>query len=150
MRVAFAVVISQQLAQLHPPPTHPTQLQIQSQPKPIAIAKTYETLGRLGVNAFFGTGDPFVADSWLRAIKKAFNLLRNTDEEKFKYVVFLLKDEASYWWESMEQRYLDASLTWIDFQREFQERYYPKTFRDAKRREFTHLRQRNMTVPEFE
>ena len=41
-------------------------------------------------------------------------------------------------------------LTYTDFLREFRDRYMPEVYQDEKQREFLTLRQRTMTVAEYE
>ena len=129
----------------------------QATPQPQAVRRNavvkwnYKELRKLGATYFYGTVDLAEAESWLKRIKRVFNMMHCGDEEKFDYAVYLLQDDAYDWWETVPNS--DAQpqkLTWDNFQREFQDKYMPEIYRDEKQREFLNLKQGNMTVAEYE
>ena len=73
------------------------------------------------------------------------------EDRKLDLVTFMLQKGAEDWWRLIEHRSADVgSLTWADFKKSFQEKYYPKSFCDEKRKEFLNLVQGGMTVAEYE
>ena len=78
-------------------------------------------------------------------------MLRSTEEEQFDFVVSLLQGDAYDWWETVPNATVRPPvLTYNDFLREFRDRYMPEIYRDEKQREFFNLKQRTMTVAEYE
>ncbi|KAL0411109.1 UNVERIFIED_CONTAM: hypothetical protein Slati_3700600 [Sesamum latifolium] len=59
---------------------------------------------------------------------------------------------AERWWEKVsEEGYEPREITWAEFQKEFDDKYRPKMYRDKKRMEFLNLVQGdNQTVAEYE
>ena len=73
------------------------------------------------------------------------------EDRKLDLVTFMLQKGAEDWWRLIEHKSADVgSLTWADFKKSFQEKYYPKSFCDEKRKEFLNLVQGGMTVAEYE
>ena len=78
-------------------------------------------------------------------------MMRSTPDEQFDFVVSLLQGDAYDWWETVPGAMAQPpTLTYDDFLREFRDKYMPEVYRDKKQREFLNLRQRAMTVAEYE
>ena len=72
-------------------------------------------------------------------------------DEKYDFAVSLLQGDAYDWWEIVPGATVRPSvLTYADFIREFRDRYMPELYRDEKQRELLTLKQRTMTVAEYE
>ncbi|XP_031269763.1 uncharacterized protein LOC116128211 [Pistacia vera] len=111
---------------------------------------TIERAIKLGAEKFSGEGDPTVAEKWLRDTEKVFRVTDCTDEEKLKFVEFLLTEGADYWWQFTQRKYnCSTPPTWTDFKQEFLDRYQPSLYRENKKREFLMLTQGDMTVEEY-
>ena len=67
----------------------------------VPVKRNYKELRKLGESDFYGTVDPAKAESWLKRIKRVFNMMHCGDEEKFDYAVSLLQDDAYDWWETI-------------------------------------------------
>ncbi|KAL0291840.1 UNVERIFIED_CONTAM: Transposon Ty3-G Gag-Pol polyprotein [Sesamum radiatum] len=79
------------------------------------------------------------------------NLISCTPENRLKYVVSLFVGNALIWWRSVKRGYEPGEITWAEFQREFDDKYRPKMYRDKKKMEFLNLVQGdNQTVAEYE
>ena len=66
-------------------------------------------------------------------------------------IVTLLQGDAFDWWETVPNATVrPPMLTYTDFLREFRDRYIPEMYREEKMREFINLRQKSMTVAEYE
>ncbi|KAL0340320.1 UNVERIFIED_CONTAM: hypothetical protein Sradi_4548800 [Sesamum radiatum] len=79
------------------------------------------------------------------------NLVGCTPENQLKYIVSLFVGNALIWWRSLKRAYGPREITWAEFQREFDDKYRPKMYRDKKRMEFLNLVQGDeQTVAEYE
>ena len=64
---------------------------------------------------------------------------------------FLLQNGAEDWWHMEEsRRRTTGDMSWDEFKKAFFDKFYPRTFRDAKHNEFVRLTQGTMTVAEYE
>ncbi|KAL0308948.1 UNVERIFIED_CONTAM: Transposon Ty3-G Gag-Pol polyprotein [Sesamum radiatum] len=79
------------------------------------------------------------------------NLVDCTLENRLKYVASLFVGNALIWWWSVKRAYEPREITWVEFQRVFDDKYRPKMYRDKKRMEFLNLVQGDeQTVAEYE
>ena len=63
---------------------------------------------------------------------------------------YMLVDKADFWWESIKRVYDTKVMTWEEFDRIFLDKYFGEVAKHAKRMEFEHLIQGNMSVLEYE
>ena len=63
---------------------------------------------------------------------------------------YMLVDKADFWWESIKRVYDTEVMTWEEFDRIFLDKYFGEVAKHAKRMEFEHLIQGNMSVLEYE
>ena len=56
---------------------------------------------------------------------------------------------AKDWWEAIKRRH-STRVTWDQFRQAFTDRFYPRSYQDAKIEEFFKLEQRSLTVTEYE
>ncbi|KAL8113555.1 hypothetical protein AgCh_020762 [Apium graveolens] len=94
--------------------------------------------------------DPIKAQSWLRETKKASELAEVKDDKKAQYASYYVKDEASFWWESLKALLEGKDLTWEKFTEMFLEKYLPSYMQDQLEMKFLDLRQEDMSVAEYE
>ena len=73
-----------------------------------------------------------------------------TAEEKLECATSLLQDEAYQWWVSMTRTAPLESITWKFFSDEFKKHYVGRIYLANMRREFHNLRQRQMSVTEYQ
>ena len=52
---------------------------------------------------FEGIVDPTMAEEWVSIIEKIFKFAQIKDEEKVKYVVYMLRKDARIWWEVVKK-----------------------------------------------
>ena len=88
---------------------------------------------------FEGTVDPAVSKEWFSMIEKIFKFVRIEDEEKVKCVVYMLRRDARIWWEAVKNDRDVATMTWAEFLREFNSKYYSQAVINSKVAEFTRL-----------
>ena len=98
---------------------------------------------------FERTIDPVVAEEWVSIIEIIFEFVQIKDEEKVKCVVYMLRKDAKIWWEAVMKSRDVARLTWVEFLREFNSKYYSHAVINNKVAEFTRLQQENLSVLEY-
>ncbi|XP_049345463.1 uncharacterized protein LOC125809983 [Solanum verrucosum] len=105
----------------------------------------------MGGVEFEGTVDPTDAEQWLDRMERVFEQLECSDVAKFKYAISLLQKDAYDWWVSvLNAKVKPPILTWDDFLKEFRMKYVPPAYCDAKKKEVLNLRQRGMSIVEYE
>ncbi|KAL2252728.1 UNVERIFIED_CONTAM: hypothetical protein Sindi_0067500 [Sesamum indicum] len=122
-------------------------------PAPVVptIDRNYERIRKMGATEFEGTLDPEDAERWWEKVEDVMNLINCTPENRLKYVVSLFVGNAFIWWRSVKRGYEPREITWAEFQKEFDDKYRPKMYRDKKRMEFLNLVQGDdQTVAEYE
>ncbi|KAL0448409.1 UNVERIFIED_CONTAM: hypothetical protein Slati_1397300 [Sesamum latifolium] len=145
---AQAQAQAQLLAQVHAPA--PASVLAPAPIVPI-IDRNYEKIGKMGATEFEGTLDPEIAERWWEKVEDVMNLVNCTPENRLKYIVSLFVGNALTWWRSVKRGYEPREITWAEFQKEFDDKYRPKMYRDKKRMEFLNLVQGDdQTVVEYE
>ncbi|KAG6481591.1 hypothetical protein ZIOFF_058195 [Zingiber officinale] len=109
----------------------------------------YVQFRRMDPKDFASTTDPFVAEGWIRSLEVIFRYMDMTDTDRVRCVIYLLKDDASLWWEGAEKGVNQNTLTWEEFKRIFYEKYFTVDVRSSLQREFMSLRQGDLFVAEF-
>ncbi|XP_057787276.1 uncharacterized protein LOC131004588 [Salvia miltiorrhiza] len=98
-------------------------------------------------------GRPEDAEKWIRGVERIFQYINCEDNEKVKCATYQLVDEADFWWESVKNTITKeqlGELTWVEFKAKLFEKYTPEYYRHRKQNEFWSMRQRNMTVAEYD
>ena len=122
---------------------------------------------RMNPPSFDGSStDPLVANHWLAEIRKLFNVLViNDDDMRVHLVACQLSGEANEWWESILAARRDArrvaraagnveapdieNLTWAEFEKMFENQYFPESYREQLRDKFEKFEQGTMTISEY-
>ena len=73
---------------------------------------------------FEGTVDPAVAEEWVSMVEKIFEFVWIEDEEKVKCAVYMLRKYGRIWWEVVKKSRDVVAMTWAEFLREFNSKYY--------------------------
>ncbi|XP_049360768.1 uncharacterized protein LOC125825482 [Solanum verrucosum] len=111
----------------------------------------FEKMRKMGGVEFEGTVDPTDVEQWLERMKRVFEQLECSDVAKFKYSISLLQNDAYDWWVSVPNAKVKPPiLTWDNFLKEFPMKYVPSAYCDAKKKEFLNLRQRGMSIVEYQ
>ncbi|KAK4383770.1 Retrovirus-related Pol polyprotein from transposon [Sesamum angolense] len=108
-------------------------------PAATTIDRNYERIRKLGATEFEGTLDPEIVERWWAKFEDVLNLVDYTLENRFKYVASLFVGNALIWWRCIKRAYEPREITWVEFQREFDDKYRPKMYRDKKRMKFLNL-----------
>ena len=75
----------------------------------------------MGGKDFKGTESFVEARNWLKETEDLFVIFEVDDRQKVRLAVWLLKDEASYWWEvTNAERPVE---TWMDFRTRFETKF---------------------------
>ena len=108
-----------------------------------------ERARKLGAKPYYGSGDPERALSWIEVNEAIFQMMGCTQEQRVFYSAFLLKDRSKDWWKAHKREHPEE-VTWVEFKREFTERFFPKSYKDSKVEEFYRLEQGSSSVPKHE
>ncbi|XP_075478841.1 uncharacterized protein LOC142519695 [Primulina tabacum] len=98
---------------------------------------------------FRGNTDPFVAEGSIRFLEVIFHYMDMTDTDRVRCTIYLLKDDASLWWEKAERGVNIATLTWEDFKRVFYDKYFTADVRSRLKKDFMSLHQGDWFIAEF-
>ncbi|KAL5736846.1 hypothetical protein ACOSQ2_031634 [Xanthoceras sorbifolium] len=111
-----------------------------------------EHLARYRPTDFHGRKDEdaSAAEYWFERTERILEQMHCTPEEKLECAVSLFQKDAYQWWTSIIQTMRLKDRTWELFQREFQRKYAGRIYLDNMKREFTNLKQIQMTVTEYE
>ncbi|KAK4382229.1 hypothetical protein Sango_2892400 [Sesamum angolense] len=105
----------------------------------------------MGTKQFEGTLDLEVAERWWEETEDVMNLINCTLKNRLKYVVSLFTGDALIWWRSVKRAFEPREITWVEFRKEFDDKYRPKMYRDWKKMEFLNLVQGDdQTVAAYE
>ncbi|KAL5575497.1 hypothetical protein UlMin_017196 [Ulmus minor] len=87
----------------------------------------YERFGRMKPASFEGLTDPLEAEKWLSSIETILDFMELDDRERVLCASYMLKKDARYWWGAVKLRRDVGIMTWNDFVREFNHKYYNST-----------------------
>ena len=101
---------------------------------------------------FLGKKDdePSMAENWLKRTERMLWKMHCTPEESLGCATSLLQDEAYQWWLSMTRTAPPKGITWEFFLTEFRKNYVGRIYMSNMRREFYNLKQRQMSVIEYQ
>ena len=100
---------------------------------------------------FLGKKDdePSVVENWLERTERMMRQMHCTPEENLECATSLLQDEAYQWWVSVT-RTASENVTWEFFLAEFRKQYVGRIYLSNMRREFHNLKQRQMSVTNYQ
>ena len=101
---------------------------------------------------FLGRKDdePSMAENWLERTERMLVQMHCTTEDKLEYASSLLQDEAYQWWVSLIRAAPPEGITWEFFLTEFRKQYVGHIYLSNMRQEFHNLKQRHMSVTEYQ
>ncbi|XP_022849073.1 uncharacterized protein LOC111371365 [Olea europaea var. sylvestris] len=83
-------------------------------------------------------------------IERIFDVMDCPDDRKLRLATFLLEGSAYDWLRSVQSKYVDPSvITWGKFKDDFNEHFYPHSYKTDKQNEFWRLVQTS-TVVEYQ
>ena len=123
-------------------------LEILTAPKaPIDIVR------RHGAKEFHGTNmeESDKAKFWLEKLQRILEEVRCPPDQRVSCVVSLLQSEAYDWWKlALRSPRIPNPMTWEFFVQEFRVKYVTEMYRKSKWKQFLNLKQRNLSVAEYE
>ena len=107
-------------------------------------------LKNMGCKVFTGSLKADLAWSWLQKIETTAITLQIPEPMRLPCVVQFLEDRVHTWWKTTLQRYVRCpTLSWANFRKEFEEKYYSWALKEKKWIEFMNLKQGGMSVAEY-
>ncbi|KAH0633127.1 hypothetical protein KY284_035913 [Solanum tuberosum] len=106
---------------------------------------------RMNPLEFLGSQTGEDPQNFLDEIKKIFEVMQVTENDRVELASYQLKDVAHIWYTQWkENRGTNAApITWGCFSETFLDRFFPIDLREARAQEFMNLRHGNMTVQEY-
>ena len=108
----------------------------------------YVRFGKLKPTEFATSTDPLEAKEWISSMETIFDFMQLSDQERVACASFILKKDAYHWWVTVKMTRDVGVMSWADFIREFNQKYYNSAILRAQQDEFLNLKQGTMTVIE--
>jgi hypothetical protein len=90
------------------------------------------------------------AEDWLRDTERKLNIVVCSDDEKLRYVTYLLSGPTTTWWENLLAiQPSGIGITWTQFKQKFRETHVLDSIMELKRREFENLKQNDSPVMRY-
>ncbi|XP_027155789.1 uncharacterized protein LOC113756225 [Coffea eugenioides] len=101
---------------------------------------------------FIGGPNPDLAEGWLDRMLDIFPALRYSEERQISFAAFQFEGAARAWWNVIKAKWEREQIpcTWINFTREFNEKYLPPIVQEMREDDFIRLRQGASSVAEYE
>ena len=110
--------------------------------------RVLKTITSLRPDNYDGKGEPVRAAHWFSHMERLFRNVDCTEAEKVQIASLQLKEEASEWWENtgLSDR---ADLSWAMFKTKMMDRFFSRSMRDEKHKEFMHPEIEGLKVTEL-
>ncbi|XP_047312468.1 uncharacterized protein LOC124915721 [Impatiens glandulifera] len=101
---------------------------------------------------FNGSSDPLKAEKWIKELEKFFDVLKCDDVERYDLQYFSYKEMQATGgsWRRKLTIVIHVHSHGIHLKKSFYNTYFPKSLRQEKETEFINLKQRNMTITEYQ
>ena len=112
-----------------------------------------DTIRRDGAEEFHGSSmeESEKAEFWLEKLERVSEEVRCPPDQRASCAVSLLQGEEYDWWKLvLKSPMIPNPLTWEFFVQEFRAKYVTEMYRDSKWKQFLNLKQRNLSVAEYE
>ena len=88
---------------------------------------------------------------WLKKLERVLEEVRCPLDQRVSCAISLLQSEAYDWWKlALRSPRIPNPMTWEFFVQEFRAKYVAEMYRDSKCKQFLNLKQRNLSVAEYE
>ncbi|XP_027171652.1 uncharacterized protein LOC113771246 [Coffea eugenioides] len=116
------------------------------------VDRALERFQKCAPPKFIGGPNPDVAEGWLERLLDIFAALGYTEERQVSYSTFQFEGPARAWWNVVKAKWERERTpwTWINFTREFNEKYLPPMVQEKREDDFIRLRQGALSVAEYE
>ncbi|KAL7604659.1 hypothetical protein Lser_V15G18212 [Lactuca serriola] len=118
-----------------------------------AKRSSFKTFKSNGATEFSGVLNLIVVFTWIQNTEKVFRISHVINEDKANYASAMLIGEALVWWEATYEalnEYDQDNLSWEMFKTRLLGKYCPLYMRRRLEKEFLELKQRGMTVNDYE
>ena len=108
---------------------------------------------RHGTEEFHGSSmeESAKAEFWLEKLERVLEEVRCPPVQRASCAVSLLQGEAYNWWKLvLKSPGIPNPMTWEFFVQEFRAKYVTDMYRDSKWKQFLNMKQRNLSVAEYE
>ena len=108
---------------------------------------------RHGAEEFHGSNmeESEKAEFWLEKLERVLEEVRCPPNQRASCAVSLLQGEAYNWWKLvLKSPWIPNPMTWEFFVQEFRAKDVTKMYRESKWKQFLNLKQRNLSVAEYE
>ena len=101
---------------------------------------------------FNGMGGEEEAERWIDAMNDIYDALQYSKAMKVAFRKFQLEGPAKSWWRIIEEKWNQEGRlhNWDEFLGEFRKKYIPAVLREKREEDFVYLKQRTMSVMEYE
>ncbi|KAK8941069.1 hypothetical protein KSP39_PZI010425 [Platanthera zijinensis] len=104
---------------------------------------------RLSPPTYDGKADFMVLDDWLITMEEMFHYSGVTEDQKVMLAAYQLKGLAKSWW-MREKEGMVGGCTWASFKEILMRKFLPSVERDRLMNDFIHLKQRQLSVSDYE
>ena len=118
-----------------------------------ALKAPINMVRRHGAEEFHGTNmeESDKAEFWLEKLQRILEEVRCPPDQRVSCPVSLLQSEAYDWWKLvLRSPRIPNPMTWEFFVQEFKAKYITEMYRESKWKQFLNLKQRNLSVDEYE
>ena len=112
-----------------------------------------DTVRRHGAEEFHGSSmeESEKAEFWLEKLERVLEEVRCPPDQRVSCAVSLLQSEAYDWWKlALRSPRIPNPMTWEFFVQEFRAKYVTEMYRDSKWKQFLNLKQRSLSMAEYE
>ena len=113
------------------------------------LEPVYERFRKQSPPTFDGGADPTEAEQWMDMIKIVLDFMGLVGNDRVRCATYTFRKDARTWWNVITQTRDIADMTWEEFVRLFNEKYYNEAVRQTKAEEFITLTQGDMSVTEY-
>ena len=101
---------------------------------------------------FNRTGGEEETERWIDTMNDIYDALQYSEARKVAFGKFQLEGPATSWWRITEEKWnqKDRPHNWDEFLGEFRKKYISVVLREKREEEFVYLKQRTMSVMEYE
>nr|XP_027093480.1 uncharacterized protein LOC113713872 [Coffea arabica] len=101
---------------------------------------------------FLGGPDPERVERWLETMINIFAALNYAEDRQVQFAIFQFEGPARVWWYVIGAKWEreGTAWTWVNFVREFNEKYLPPIVQEKRQDDFIKFRQGTLSVSEYE
>ncbi|KAM6595889.1 hypothetical protein CsatA_006413 [Cannabis sativa] len=109
----------------------------------------FERFVKLQPPTFLGGIDIIKADQWMSTVTRILDNMGVTGTERVNCAAFMFQDHARVWWDIVNQTRDVSVMTWEEFKKLFEEKFYNVAVRTSHQEDFVKLTQGKMSVAEY-